>query len=82
VDAAVVGNYAYIASASNTTELAIANISNPNALALAGSLNLAGATDANAVGIIGNTAILGMVDGTTRVINISTPSAPYYCRNR
>jgi hypothetical protein len=75
-DIVISGNYAYIASASNTTELAIANISNPNALALAGSLNLAGATDANAVGIIGNTAILGMVDGTTRVINISTPSAP------
>jgi hypothetical protein len=79
---ALSGNYAYLASSSNTAELTVVNISNPASPTQAGTLNLGGATDANTVVVSGSYAYVGKVlsatvgDNEFYICNISNPSAP------
>ena len=78
----VVGNYAYLASSSDTAELTVVNISTPASPALAGSLNLGDTADATSIYVSGSTAYVGKVLSTTSgvnefyVVNVSNPAAP------
>jgi hypothetical protein len=78
----VVGNYAYLASSSDTAELTVVNVTTPTAPTLAGSLNLGDTADATSVFVTGGYAYVGKVLSTTAninefyVINVATPTAP------
>lgn len=65
----VSGNYAYLATASNTAELTVVNVSNPAAPSLADTLNLGDTVDALSVFVSGNYAYVGKVVSTTGGIN-------------
>ncbi len=71
----VSGNYAYVASASNTQELQVVSIATPSAPTLAGSFNLAGTVDAFTVAISGNTVFLGQ-GAIFYTINVASPTSP------
>jgi len=70
----VSGNYAYIASTSNITEVVVVDISLPAGPVLAGVLNLPGNTDANTVSMNGNNLYVGQ-GNTLRVVDASNPLA-------
>ncbi len=78
----VVGNFAYIASTSNTAELTVVNVSNPAAPVQAGTLNLGGAANANSVYVTGGYAYVGKALNTNNgndefyVVDVSNPSTP------
>jgi Tfp pilus assembly protein PilV len=78
----VSGNYAYLASSSNTAELTVVNVSNPAAPTQAGTLNLGGNADANTLDLDGSYAYVGKTLSTTAgdnefyVVNVSNPAAP------
>jgi hypothetical protein len=71
----VSGNYAYIASSSNTTEVVIVDISAPASPVLAGVLNLPGNTDANTVSLEGSDLYVGQ-GNTLRLVNVLNPALP------
>lgn len=71
----VLGNYAFIVSASNTQELQIVNVSNPASMSIVASLNLPGNIDATTISIIGNTLLIGQ-GKDFRTIDITNPLSP------
>ena len=75
-DIIIIGNYAYIASASNAQELQVVNISNPASMTQVGSLDLSGTDNADTVSGTGTTILVGRVGGQVEVIDVSTPSSP------
>jgi len=74
-EAVVSGNYAYVASGSNSQELQVINIINPVSPSLAGSLNLSGNTDATTIAIAGATVFIGQ-GSIFYTVNISIPTSP------
>ncbi len=74
------GQYAYIASTSNTAEMQVVDITTSTAPTLVGSLNLSGNTDAQDVVVSGSRAYLTRENDAAGseffLVNISTPSAP------
>lgn len=78
----VSGNYAYLASANNTGELTIINVTNPAAPTTASTFNLGDTADANCVYVSGTTAYVGKVASSTSginefyIVNVTTPTAP------
>jgi hypothetical protein len=78
----VAGNYAYLASSSNTAELTVVDVSNPASPALAGSLNLGNNANANSIFVAGSYAYIGKALNTTSngdefyVVNVSNPASP------
>lgn len=85
-DIVVVGNYAYIASDDNSSELQIVDVSTPSTIANAGKLTTVDLTSANsnsinadAVGLAtdGTYLYMARVTGDKLIIfNLSTPAAP------
>lgn len=78
----VSGNYAYIASANNSQELTILNVSNPATPTLTGAFNAPSSADGRGVFVVGTTAFLVTENNTTNpgyefyAINISNPQLP------
>ncbi|MBC7581920.1 beta-propeller domain-containing protein [Aeromicrobium sp.] len=78
----VVGNYAYIASSSDTAELTVVNVTTPSSPTLAGSLNLGDTADATSIYVSGSNAYVGKILSSTTninefyVVNVSTPTSP------
>jgi hypothetical protein len=75
----VSGNYAYVASTSNSQELQIVNIANPAAPALVGSYNAQTSADATDVWVAGSYAYLTTVNSSQQElykINITNPAVP------
>lgn len=78
----VSGNYAYIASASNTQELTILNVSNPATPTFIGAYNTATGADALSVYVVGTNAYLVTDNNNTGVglefyvVNITNPASP------
>lgn len=72
-DVYVSGNYAFLASASNTQEVQVVNITNPASMSLVESLNLGGTTDA--LTISGRDTVLYISNGKYLVtVDIATPT--------
>ncbi len=71
----VIGDYAYIASDSNTQEVQVVNIANPSSLAINGSVNLAGTTDALAITGAGDVLFVGQ-GAQLRAFTITDPAVP------
>ncbi|MDD4409255.1 MAG: hypothetical protein PHW52_01220 [Candidatus Pacebacteria bacterium] len=76
-DVVAVGNYAYLACTDTSREFQVVDVSNPASMSTTRrySLNLPGTTGW-ALSVIGNTAYIGMNDGTIYSINITNPQAP------
>jgi type II secretory pathway pseudopilin PulG len=78
----VVGDYAYIATASTSSEFRVVNVSNKASPTQAATLDVTGTAAANAVYVDGSFAYLGRANNTTAgtnelvIINIATPTAP------
>src|SRR5690606_33532130 len=73
----VIGNYAYIASDSDTQELQVVDVSNVNSPSLVASLNLANTANAETIDGNGDTVVIGRdTVGQVHVINISDPLSP------
>ncbi len=76
----VSGNYAYVASASNSQELQIINVSVPALPSLAGSYNAPGTADALSLDIVGTTVYLGRAasaaDADFFLIDVTNPALP------
>ncbi len=71
------GNYAYIASADNSQELKIVNVSNPLTPSLAGGYDdPSSIADGVAIKGYGNYLFLGRSDGKIILFNISNPTSP------
>lgn len=71
------GNYAYIASADNSQELKVVNISNPSSPTLAGGYDEPSViTDGITVTGYGHYVFLGKSDGKVQIFDISTPTSP------
>ena len=70
----VSGNYAYVASSSNTTEVVVVDVTLPAGPVLASMLNLPGNSDANTVSMNGNMLYVGQLN-TLRVVDASNPLA-------
>lgn len=75
-DIIVIGNYAYIASDSNTQELQVVDVSNTASPFIAGSLGLSGNNNAETVDAEGSIAVIGRANGDVDIIDISTPTSP------
>ena len=74
---AIVGNYAYISTDSNTQELAVVSIGNPADVTLAGSLNLPGTQNAETISGFGNTVVMGESGaGAITIVDITNPLTP------
>jgi hypothetical protein len=76
---AVSGNYAYIASDSNTAELQVVDTTNPNAPVARGVFDASGSADGKGVFVVGTTAYLvrdGSADLEFYIIDVSNPDAP------
>ncbi len=71
----VSGNYAFVASGSNTQEVQVVNISNPASMSIVGSLNLSSNTDATTLALSGSTLLVGQ-GSSFRTVAISTPTSP------
>ena len=74
-DVVVSGNYAYIASSSNTQELIVINITNPATASIIGSYNASSNTNAIAINKIGSSVLLGQ-GSNMHVVNVTTPTSP------
>ena len=77
------GNYLYAASANDSKELIIFDISDPNNMVEAGSLSLSGSTDAMSVIVFENTAAVGRLSAASSeiaFINVSDPAYPTLIR--
>lgn len=72
----VLGNYAYVASASNTQELQVVDITTPATPTLAGSLALAGNDNAVTIDGFDNLVVIGRLGGLMHTIDVSVPTAP------
>lgn len=72
---ALSGNYAYVASTDDASELQIINISNPTSPSLAGVLALTGNFDGTSIAVTGTTVFLGRSNGELAIINASTPAS-------
>jgi hypothetical protein len=72
----VSGNYAYVASGSDTQELIVINVTNPAAPSVVGSYNLTGTSDAYTITGFGTTVVLGRSNGEIRLFNVTTPASP------
>ena len=71
----ILGNYAFIASASNTNELRVIDISNPASPVQVTSLDFAGSEDSATLALDG-TRLLISNGGLFRIINIANPLSP------
>jgi prepilin-type N-terminal cleavage/methylation domain-containing protein len=74
-DVVAVGSYAYLATASDTQELQVINVSNPASLAIVGSYNAAGTTDALAVSASSGSLLLAQ-GANLHSIDITNPLLP------
>ncbi len=75
----VSGNYAYIATISDTQELMVVDISNPSSLSIDGSYDAAGTANATDIFIVGNRAYLARESSAADeffILNITTPTSP------
>ncbi len=77
----VSGNYAYLSTSGNSSELMIINVTNKNSPTTASTLNLGGNEDATSIFVSGNYAYVGKNagNGANRelyVLNISNPASP------
>jgi hypothetical protein len=72
----VSGNYAYIASESNSQELIVVDVSNPSSLGVYGSLDLSGNGNANSVAGTGPNVYIARASGDFNIIDISNPAVP------
>jgi len=73
----VLGNYAFITSNSDTSELIIVNISIPASPSVVGTFNNVGNANATGVYVVGNTAYMTLdANNEFSIINISTPALP------
>ncbi|MDP2721068.1 MAG: hypothetical protein Q8O75_03960, partial [bacterium] len=66
------GNYAYVASISNTQELQVIDISNPTPT-FAGTYNSPGTSNGNSVHVVGTTAYI--VDARLNILDVSNPAS-------
>lgn len=69
------GNYAYLATGSDTRELQVINVSVPLLPTLAGSYNLSGSTDAITIALSGSTIYMGQ-GSTFYALSVSNPLSP------
>jgi len=72
----VLGNYAYLATYSNTQELQVINISNPQLPGLVGSANLPGAANALTICGFNTTIAIGRANGSIYLVNVASPANP------
>lgn len=72
-DVLISGNFAYIASTSNSTELQVVNISNPATPSIAGSFNTSGNTDASS--LFFNTNKIYLTTSRLEILNVTNPAA-------
>lgn len=76
----VSGNYAYLATASNTAELTVVDVTTPASPTLADTLNLGGTADGFSVFVSGTYAYVGKGVSTTAgdnelyIVNVATPT--------
>jgi len=75
-DIALLGNYAYVASARNNQEIKIINISNPSNLNFSDSYNMANNNNAFSIDAYGNTLLAGRQNGELYVMNLNIPNDP------
>ncbi len=75
---AISGNYAYIASDSNSAELQVVDITNPNAPVARGVFDADGSADGKGVYVVGTTVYLvrdGGADLEFYIVNVSNPDS-------
>jgi len=73
------GNYAYVATDSNTQELAVVNVSNPTAPVLSGSYDSSGNDNAESVALGESMLALGEAGGNNLIVfDLSSPGSPSY----
>lgn len=75
----VFGNYAYVASNSDSQELQVINVANKSSPSLVGVYNAPGNADGKGVFVVDNTAYLVRLNGSSdefAIINVSTSSSP------
>ncbi len=73
------GNYLYAASANDSQELIIFDISNPNQIAKVSAYNLVGSADALSVYVFSDTAVIGRSESAINelaFINVTNPMTP------
>lgn len=72
----VSGNFAYLASTSNTEELTVISAATPSLPVQVGSLNLSGNDNAATVDGGSNFVVVGQLAGNLSVINTTSPASP------
>ncbi len=73
----VLGNYAYVASNSNTQELQVINITNPSLPVISATYNIPSNNNAKSMAAFGTTVIVGtLTSGDVRIFDVSTPTNP------
>ena len=80
-DIVVKGNYAYVATSDNTSELQVINISNAAKPTLIGSTNLSGNNDLSHLTLSGDTVITGRVGSEVNLIDLTNPTSPTLLSN-
>lgn len=71
------GNYAYVTSNDNSSELIIVNIATPTSPAVIGTFNNSGNSNGVGVYVSGTTAYLGLDGGNElSIVNVSNPASP------
>lgn len=74
-DLCLLGNYAYVATDSNTQEVLVINVTNPAAPTLATSVNLTGTTNPSTISCYGTAAFVAH-GNVLRALNVTAPAAP------
>jgi len=72
----VMGNYAYVATYSDTRELEVVSISNPSSPSVVSWFDASGSSNAQAIDGVGNTIVLARNSGNIHVIDVSNPLSP------
>ena len=75
-DVTALGDYAYVATDSDTRELQVIKVTNPSAPTRVASLNLYGSADAMSLVGSGSTIYIGRTDGSVSIVDVSTPTLP------
>lgn len=75
-DVSLLGNYAFVASSDNASELQIINVTNPAIPTLASSLNLSGNNDGLEIAAFGDTVIIGRDDGSVAIVDVTNKLTP------
>lgn len=74
-EAAVVGNYVYVATNDSSGELKVVNVANPSSPSIAGSYNISGSIILNTIAGFNSTVLAGGSNGTLYVFDVSNPAS-------